>query len=81
MSFALNTGRVIGSAAATVIHGTRLGTSNLALGAKQGYTSKAAEFAAKRAALGLSNTTPVEVVDTPKASKAKAPVGRRTARA
>ena len=73
MSFALNTGRFIGSAAATVVHGTRIGSSNLVLGTKQGYASRSQELIARRQAAGLSNVTPVTEVKTPKA--------RRTARA
>jgi hypothetical protein len=60
MSFALNTGRFIGSAAASIVHGTGLATTQLSIGAKEGYATRAQEFAAKRAALGLSNTAPVE---------------------
>ncbi len=75
MSFALNTGRFIGSAAATVVHGTRIGSSNLVLGTKQGYASRSEELIARRQALGLSNVTPVTEV---KVAPSKA---RRTARA
>lgn len=81
MSFMFNVGRSIGSGAASIVHGTGIASTQLVAGTKTGYAARALELQAKREALGLSNTTPVEVVDTPKASKAKAPVGRRTARA
>ena len=65
MSFAFNLGRSLGSAAATVVHGTGMASSQLVAGTKQGYASRAQELQARREALGLRNTTPVEVVDTP----------------
>ena len=74
MSFALNTGRFVGSAAATVIHGTRIGTSNFALGTKQGYAERAAALQAKRIELGLSNVAPAEVA-------APTPITKRRVRA
>lgn len=75
MSFMFNAGRSIGSAAASVVHGTGMARTQFVAGTKQGYAARAQELAAKRASLGLSNTTPVEVVDAP------APAKRRTARA
>lgn len=72
MSIAFNIGRSIGSAAATVVHGTRVGGSQLVQGTRQGYATKAQELIAKREALGLKTKTPVEVVTTPKARRARA---------
>lgn len=73
MSFAFNVGRSIGSAAASVVHGTRIGSSQLVAGTKQGYAERAEELKARRAALGLSNVAPAEVIPTP------APARRRAA--
>lgn len=49
MSFAFKLGHSIGSAAASVVHGTRVGSSQLVSGTRQGYASKAEELIARRA--------------------------------
>jgi len=51
MSFAFDLGKSIGSAAASVVHGTRVGSSQLAAGTREGYKSRAEELLAKRQAL------------------------------
>lgn len=72
MSFMFNVGRSIGSAAASVVHGTGIASTQLVAGTKQGYQVKAQELAARREALGLKNVTPVEVVATPTKRRAAA---------
>lgn len=44
-------GRALGQGAAYAVHGTRLGASTLAQGAREGYASKADELRARRDAL------------------------------
>lgn len=51
MSFAHTAGSFAGKAAAYVTEGTRLGATSFAQGAKDGYASKSAELAARRALL------------------------------
>lgn len=70
-------GASLGKAGAYVVEGTRLGSTQLAIGAREGYASKASELRARREALGLSaapTKVKVEVVEP-------APRTRRTARA
>lgn len=73
MSIAFTIGQSLGSAAASVVHGTRIGSTQLVAGTREGYKSRAEELTAKRQALLAQATkVQVEVVNTPK---------RRTARA
>lgn len=70
-------GSSIGKAGAYVVEGTRLGSTQIAAGARAGYASKSEELRARRQALGLKAAplkAKVEVVDA-------APTRRRTARA
>lgn len=69
-------GSSLGKAGAYVVEGSRLGSTQLAAGARAGYASKSEELRARRAALGLkTEKVQVEVVDTP------SPRARRAARA
>lgn len=52
-----STGSILGKSAAYVVHGTALGASQLAIGAAEGYTAKAAELRTRR--LGLVLDEPV----------------------
>lgn len=69
-------GSSLGKAGAYVVEGSRLGSTQLAAGARAGYASKSEELRARRAALGLkTEKVQVEVVDAP------SPRARRAARA
>lgn len=70
MSFAFTVGSKIGSAAASVVHGTRVGSSQLVAGTKQGYATRAEELKARRAA--LLNHTPVTPIKATKTRAARA---------
>ncbi len=54
MSVMHTVGRAVGTTAAYAFEGTRLASTQLAQGAREGYAEKAAELRAKREALSLS---------------------------
>lgn len=77
MSIAFKLGQSIGFAAATVVHGTRVGSTQLVAGTQDGYKSRADELLAKRQALmAAAKAAPtkveVEVVDAPRTRRARA---------
>ncbi len=51
MSVMQSVGSFLGTTAAYAVEGTRLGTTQLAIGAREGYTATAEELRAKREAL------------------------------
>lgn len=57
MSIAFTTGRILGQSAAYAIEGTRLASSQIAQGAREGYQERAEQLRAKR--LALANEAPV----------------------
>ena len=58
MSFMKSVGLFAGKSAAVVWEGSRLGATNFAHGAKEGYVSKAEELRAKRIALAQTTQAP-----------------------
>jgi hypothetical protein len=51
-------GRAVGTTAAYAFEGTRLASTQLAQGAREGYAEKAQELRAKREALGAPRVAP-----------------------
>lgn len=76
MSIMHTIGSFTGKSAAYAWEGTRLGASQFAQGAKEGYADKAAELAAKRQAL-LTGREPVKLSAPKRVTQNK--VGMRTA--
>lgn len=50
MAIIVNTGKFVGNLGAKVLHGTQLGASQFAQGARQGYSEERARLLAKRQA-------------------------------
>jgi hypothetical protein len=62
MSFLKSAGRVSGQAAAYVVHGTRLGATQYAQGAREGYAAKASQLQlVRQRLLAEAAAAPVEV--------------------
>lgn len=64
-SFLQSAGSFVGKTGAYVVHGTSLGASHFAQGAREGYTSKADELKARRKALLAAQMQPTPVEPTP----------------
>ena len=61
MSFMKSVGSFAGKTAAVAWEGSRLGATNFAQGAKEGYATKAEELRAKRIALAQATQAPAVV--------------------
>jgi hypothetical protein len=70
MSILYTTGSIIGKGAAYAVQGTALASTQLALGAQEGYAAKAAELRERRAA--LTATAPAVAAPQRKLKTAKA---------
>ncbi len=69
MSFFNKAGSFAGKQAANLIEGTSLASSQFAQGAKAGYSSRAQELRAQRAALGITTAKPAPAKPAPAKQK------------